>query len=47
MIKKKKNHHILKIVNNLYGWEISRMLPLNKFKWIENTSQFDEDLIKN
>ena len=23
------------------------MLPVNKFKWIENTSQFDEDLIKN
>ena len=26
---------------------MSRMLPLNKLKWIENTSQFDEDLIKN
>ena len=23
------------------------MLPVNKFKWIEDTSQFDEDFIQN
>ena len=29
-------------VNNLYGWATSQKLPLNKFKWIEDTSQFNE-----
>ena len=30
-------------MNNLYGWAISRKLPLNNFEWIEDTSQFNED----
>ena len=34
-------------VNNLYGWEISQNLPINNFEWIEDTSQFNEDVIKN
>ena len=34
-------------VNNLYGWEMSQKLPVNNFVWIENTSQFNEDFIKN
>ena len=38
---------MLNIVNNLYGWEMSQKLPVNKFKWIEDTSQFDEDFIKS
>ena len=42
-----KNHHILNIANNLYGWAMSRMLQVNKFKWIKDTSQFDKDFIKN
>ena len=25
--------------NNLYGWEMSKKLPVNDFKWIENTSR--------
>ena len=25
-------------VNNLYGWTVSRKLPVNKFEWIEETS---------
>ena len=34
-------------VNNLYGWVISQNLPLNKFELIKDTSQFNEDFIKN
>ena len=34
-------------VNNLYGWAMSQKLPVNKFRWIEETSQFNEDFIKN
>ena len=33
-------------VNNLYGWAMSPKLPVNKVKWIEETSQFNEDFIK-
>ena len=34
-------------VTNLYGWAMSQKLPVNKFRWIEETSQFNEDFIKN
>ena len=34
-------------VNNSYGWTMSQKLPVNKFEWIEKTSQFNEDFIKN
>ena len=34
-------------VNNLYGWAMPRKLPLDGFTWVENTSQFTEDFIKN
>ena len=45
VIKKIKNHHILNIGdgNNLSGWAMSQKLPVNKFEWIESTSQFNED----
>ena len=33
--------------DNLYGWAISQKLPVNNFKWIKDTSQFNEDFIKN
>ena len=34
-------------VNNLYGWKILQKLPVNKFVWIEETSQFNEHFINN
>ena len=34
-------------VNNLYRWAMLQKLPVNKFEWIEDTSQFNEDFIKN
>ena len=34
-------------VNNLYGWTMSQKLSVNNFKWIKDTSQFNEDFIKN
>ena len=33
--------------NNLYGWAMSQKLPLNNFGWIKDTSQFNEDFMKN
>ena len=33
--------------SNLYGWAMSQKLPVNSFKWIEETSQFNEDFKKN
>ena len=31
----------------MYGWAISQKLPVNNFEWIKDTSQFNEDFIKN
>ena len=33
-------------VNNLYDWAMLQKLPLNKFEWIVDTSQFNEDFKK-
>ena len=33
-------------INNLYGWAMSQMLLVNGFKWVEETSPFNEDFIK-
>ena len=34
-------------VNVLYSWVMLQKLPVSKFEWIEDTSQFNEDFIKN
>ena len=34
-------------VNNLFGLAMLQKLPVNNFEWIEDTSQFNEDFIKN
>ena len=34
-------------VNNLYVWVMPQKLPVNNFEWIKDTSQFNEDFIKN
>ena len=33
--------------NNLCGWAMSQKLPVNRFKWVEELSQFKDDFIKN
>ena len=33
--------------NNSYGWAIWKKLPVNNFEWIEDSSQFNENFIKN
>ena len=34
-------------VNNWYGWAMSQKFAVNNFEWIKDTSQFNEDFIKN
>ena len=31
----------------LYGWATPQKLPINNFEWIQVTSHFNEDFIKN
>ena len=33
--------------NNLYDWAMSQKLPVNDFKWIEDTSKINDEFIKN
>ena len=34
-------------VSNSYSRAMSQKLPVNNFEWIEETSQFNEDFMKN
>ena len=33
--------------NYLYGWAMSQKLPVNRFKWVEKVSKFNETFIKS
>ena len=33
--------------NNLHGWAMSKKLPLDNFKWVDDLSMFTEDFIKS
>ena len=33
-------------MNKLFGWKTSGKLPVNGFKWVESTSQFNENFLK-
>ena len=33
--------------NNFYGWAMSQKLPVNNFKWVEDTSKINEEFIKS
>ena len=33
--------------NNLYGYAMSKKLPVDSFEWVEDLSKIDEDFIKN
>ena len=33
--------------NTLYGWAMSQKLPVNGFKWMDDTSRINEEFIKN
>ena len=44
----KENSYLMYVeANNLYGYAMSKKLPIGDFKWIEDTSIFTEDFIKN
>ena len=34
-------------VNHFYGWTVSQKLPVDGFNWVENTSQFNKDFVRN
>ena len=33
--------------NNLHGWAMSKKLPVDRFKWVDDLSMFTEDFIKS
>ena len=47
MIKTWTQHLEYLDANNLYGWAMSKKIPVNGFEWVEESSQFNEDFIKD
>ena len=46
--KNKKTLFLMYVdANNLYCWAMSKKLPVDEFKWIDNLSMFTEDFIKS
>ena len=45
-IKKEPSHFKYWHVNNLFRWGITQKFPVNNFKWVQATSEFNEDSIK-
>ena len=44
----KESSHIQYLdTNNLYGWTMSQKLPVNNFKWVEDTLRINEEFINN
>ena len=44
---KKLSYFQYQDVNDSYGWTVSQKLLVNNFQWIKDTSQFNEDFIRN
>ena len=46
--KNKESSFLMYIdANNLYGWEMSKKLPVDGFKWIDDLTMLTEDFIKS
>ena len=44
---KESSYNQYRNLNDLYGWAMLQKLPVNNFDLIKETSQFNEDFIKN
>ena len=46
--KNKESSFLLYVdTNNLYGWAMSKKLPVDGFKWVDDLSMFTEDFVKS
>ena len=46
--KNKESSFLMHVdANNLYGWAMSKKLPVGGFKWVDDLSMFNEDFIKS